>query len=191
MEHWYALYTTPNSEYQVEEVLRQYRIQTYLPETELPISYSSGRARRPFFPCYLFMRVNFEEIGVSQLQWTPGLRQIVTFGEYPLALPAEVISLLQQKLGDVETNGHDPILSFQPGETVRIIDGPFQDMVAIFDGPTTPAKRVQVLLEIFGNISRVQVDAAVLEKTTRPEAGPRLNYSRRTRGRGRRINYQH
>ncbi len=59
-------------------------------------------------------------------------------------------------------------------------------MLAIFDEPTTPARRVQVLLSILG-ASRVQVDVADLEKVDAEVPAPKRR--RRTRGRGRRINY--
>ena len=32
--------------------------------------------------------------------------------------------------------------TFQPGDPVQITDGPFRDMLAIFEGPTTPTQRV-------------------------------------------------
>ncbi|NJN99132.1 MAG: hypothetical protein HC875_36085 [Anaerolineales bacterium] len=82
-----------------------------------------------------------------------------------------------------------PRHSFKPGDTVRIKSGPFEDMLAQFDSPTTPAERVQVLLELLGRFCRVKVNVADLEKAD-PQPEPIIaKRPRRSRGRGRPINY--
>jgi transcriptional antiterminator RfaH len=184
MEQWYTLYTKPNAEYQVAATLQRRGIQIYLPEIETPKA-KNGHTRKPFFPCYLFSRIDLKRVGFSQLQWTPGLRRIIAFGGQPVPLPDEAIHFLRSKLDELEIENGMPI-AFKPGDSVRIIDGPFRDMLAIFAGPTTPSKRVQVLLNILGRASRIHIKAANLEKTTNNEMAPDMR-PRRTRGKGRRI----
>jgi transcriptional antiterminator RfaH len=185
MKQWYTLYTKPKAEYQVATALRERGIQTYLPETEAPKAHQ-GRERRPFFPCYLFVKLDFETAGLSHVQWTPGLRRIVAFGDRPVPLPEEVINLIRRRLDGTNGNGR-PGHDFKPGDTLRITDGPFQGMLAIFDRPTTPAERVQVLLNILGRANRARIPATDLEKI-RPEAkAPAPKWPRGTRGHGRRI----
>lgn len=187
MEQWYTLHTKPNAEYQVVAALQQRDIQTYLPEMEIPKTCPKPRRKKPYFPCYVFSKVDFEAVGISQVQWTPGLRRIVSFDDRPVPLPDEVIDLIRHRLGEIETNGGWPIHTFKSGDIVRITDGTFQDMLAIFDGPTTPSERVQVLLNILGHASRVQIDLHDLERVSDATQAPQPQQSRRTRGRGRRI----
>lgn len=186
MKRWYALYTMPNSEYRVAAALQEQGIDTYLPEIS---SSKDGKefTRTPFFSCYLFMRVNLETVGYAKWQWTPGLRHIVAFGNEPVPLPDEAISLIRHKLDEIEAAGGAPAHPFRPGDTVRITEGPLRDTLAIFDGPTTPSQRVQVLLAFLGSISRVKIDAANLKKAPAGAQVPMLKRPRRTRGRGRRI----
>jgi transcriptional antiterminator RfaH len=186
MKEWYTLQTKPNAEYQVRSALQQREIQTYLPEIETPKTRNECK-KKPFFPCYVFGRIDLEVVGVSCLQWTPGLRRIVTFDDRPVPLPDEVIELIQRRLGEIETAGGWPIYAFKPGDTVRITNGPFRDMQAIFDGLTTPDERVQVLLNILGHASRVHVNVADLEEVPPETKEPKPKRPRRTRGRGRRI----
>jgi transcription antitermination factor NusG len=104
MEQWYTLYTKPNSEYQVANTLERQGIHTYLPELESPkTQHKSGR--KPFFPCYLFTRIDFTKVGLSRLQWTPGLRRVVAFDDQPVPLPDEVINLIRRKLGELNAAG--------------------------------------------------------------------------------------
>lgn len=186
MEHWYTLHTKPNAEYQVVATLQERQIQQiYLPEIISPKA-GKRQERKPFFPCYLFVKADLATVGLSLLQWTPGLRRIVTFDNQAVFLTDDVIALIQYKLGELEA-GSRPTHSFKPGDTVRITTGPLQDMLAIFDGPTTPSKRVQVLLTILGHASRVQVDVTNLEKAPIGAEAPPPQRPRRTRGQGRYI----
>ena len=189
MEHWYTLHTKPNAEYQVIAALQQREIETYLPEIVTPTA-NKGKRNQPFFPCYLFVRIDFELVGFSTMQWTPGLRRIVAFDEQPLPLPDEVIELIREGADRLQAGGGGlPQHNFKPGDTVRIKAGPFQDMLAIFAGPTTPAQRVQVLLEILGHARRVKVAVTDLEKTEPQAATAPPKRPRGTRGGGRRIMY--
>jgi transcriptional antiterminator RfaH len=189
MENWYVLHSKPNAEYQVANALKGRGIQTYLPEIEAPKA-RLGRKRQPFFPCYLFVRVDLEAVGLSQVQWIPGLRRIVACGDQPTSVANEVIELIQRSLGEMEASGGLAGHTFKPGDTVRITDGPMQGMLAVFERPTTPSERVQVLLTFLGHANRVWVPVTDLEKVTPESNGPASECSerrRRTRGRGRRI----
>ena len=187
MEYWYTLHTKPNSEYQVVTALQERQIQQiYLPEIASPKAHK-GRERKPFFPCYLFVKVDLVTVGLSFVQWTPGLRHIVTFDHQPVPLADGVIDLIRRNLGEIEAAGCWPAHTFKPGDTVRITTGPLQDMLAIFDRPITPSKRVQVLLTILGHASRVQVEVANLEKAPTSAEAPLPQRPRRTRGQGRYI----
>ncbi|MCB0174862.1 MAG: hypothetical protein KDJ97_30410 [Anaerolineae bacterium] len=186
MKKWYTLHTKPNAEHQLATALGERGIHTYLPELPCPEA-GADQGLKPFFPCYIFSSIDFETTELSQVLWTPGLRRIVSFDEQPTPVPDEIITLIQKKLSELAAAGGRPAHPFNPGDTVRIIDGPFQDMLAIFDGPCTPAERVQVLLDILGRASRVQVDIAQLEEISAPAPEPSRERHRRTRGKGRRI----
>lgn len=187
MEQWYTLYTKPNAEYQVATNLKQRDIQTFLPEIKAPKS-RKERKKKPFFPCYLFTKIDLEEEGLSAVRWTPGLRRIVTFGERPVPLPDEIIDLIRYKLGEIEAGGEPATHPFKPGDTVRITEGPFKDMLAIFDKSLTANQRVQVLLNILGHASRVEVEVNELEEASADAEALSPKPPRRTRGRGRFIN---
>ena len=189
LEQWYTLYTKPNAEHRVAAALQEHGLQTYLPEIESSKPHQK-RARRPFFPCYLFAKIDVETIGLLQVEWTPGLRYVVAFDNRPAPLADGMIELIQRKLGGIEAAGGQSAHNFKPGETVRITAGPFQDMLAILEGPATPRMRVRVLLNVLGQASRMQVEATDLEKVPSDDGDSAPKRPRRTRGRGRTINYE-
>ena len=184
MEQWYTLHTRLNAEYQVAVTLQKRGLEIYLP-TIRSLQTQPDRVGKPFFPCYLFARIDFETTGLSQIQWTPGLRRLVSFDDRPAPLTDEFIKLIQDKLVELEKKLRYPASCFEPGETVRITAGPFQDMLAIFAGPTIPGRRVQVLLTILGQASQVHLDVTELDKAAPGASAPKPRPPRRTRGRGR------
>lgn len=184
--YWYTLYTKPNSEYRVQTALHERGIDTYLPEIRAT-NKKNKHAREPFFPCYLFMNVNLEAIGYSKWQWVPGLRHIVEFGGQPIPLSENTINALRVKVDNMGDYGSQPLNHFHPGENVRITQGPLRDMIAIFDGPTTPGQRVQVLFTLLGSVKTVNIDPSHLEKFPSSSQVTVSKKPRRTRGRGRYI----
>ena len=187
LEQWYTLFTKPNAEYRVAAALQKQGLETYLPEIET-FKVHRGRGRKPFFPCYLFVKTDFKALGLLQVQRTPGLCYVVAFDNRPVPLADEVIELIQRKLGGIEATRGRPAPNFKPGETVRITAGPFQDMLAILEGPTRPTMRVRVLLNILGQASRMQLEVTNLEKVLPDVGASAPKRLRRTRGRGRYVN---
>jgi transcription elongation factor/antiterminator RfaH len=188
MENWYTLYTKPNVENRVAAFLDEHEIETYVPKIWDPRK-STKEKLVPFFPCYLFMRIDLDRTASSQWQWTPGLRHIVAFDGDPVPVSDQVIDLIRRKLDELNRDSGRPQQKFKPGEVVRITHGPFAELLALFDGPTTPAERVTVLLDFLGRFSRVRLNITDLEKVSeRTEIAPPKR-PRRTRGRGRWINY--
>ena len=187
MKAWYVLYTKPHAEHQVFTALTRKDVKVYLPEITVVTS-RQVKKKVPFFPNYLFAQMDLDVFPVSALQWIPGLRYTVTFDGRPATVPPKMISLIRYKLDEMNRHGGLPPVPFNPGDTVRVTEGPFEGMVGIFE-EVMPANRVRILLTILGNINRAQVDATTLEKASPPELPPQpQKRPRRTRGRGRRIN---
>jgi transcriptional antiterminator RfaH len=186
MEHWYTFYTKPNAEYKVATLLQTQGIDTYLPEMETSRA-GQGRMLKPFFPCYLFAKVDFGTVGLPRVQLTPGLRRIVAFDNRPTPMPDEAIDLIRRKLDGISASGDGLAPVYRPGDHVRITAGPLQGLRAIFEGPSTPDERVRVLLTFLGGARRTWVPVTDLEKDTPNIEASGTKRPRRTRGRGRRI----
>lgn len=164
MEYWYALYTKSRKEAQVNEALKSRGVETYLPLYEPRGGRQRRKGSRPLFSCYLFAKVDFSSKSVSSIEWTPGLRRIVSFGGKPAIIQDEIVSGIKERLGHSEDAWWDS--DFEPGERVRVKSGPLKDFEAIFDERLSSSERVRVFIEMLGRLRACQIGADCLEKAT-------------------------
>ncbi len=162
-DYWLALYTQPHKERFVRDHLLGEGLELYLPEVRNKVQRSDRPSRRPFFPHYLFLRYPGAE-RLAAVRWTPGLRSIVNFGERPALIPDRVIQHIITRLKTFQWPEEEP---FKPGQVVRIIDGPFEGMDAIFDRHLSSKGRVRVFFEL---VSRMQVSVEMDLKDLLPPA---------------------
>ncbi|MEJ2210922.1 MAG: transcription termination/antitermination NusG family protein [Anaerolineae bacterium] len=155
MKRWYALYTKPHKEHQVNNLLQGQGIETYLPTVRRKIRRRDRPDRVVYFPCYLFARVDFEATPRSSVAWMPGIRRIVSFGEQPAVVDEKLVRLIRRRLGDIEEVGYGRL---KQGDQVRITAGPLRDMEAVFDRPLSAADRVRVLLDVMGRMTPADID---------------------------------
>lgn len=160
MESWYALFTKPRREQQVGEILSEKGIETYVPTVQ--VRQRRRMVEKPFFPRYMFVRLDFGEVGLSQVQWTPGLSRIVSFGGGPTPVPEAIIDRLREQLEHLSSEG--TFSPFKPGDRVRVKSGPLQDFEAVFDTHLSTRDRVRILVEFLKNVRRVEIDVDDIER---------------------------
>jgi transcriptional antiterminator RfaH len=143
--HWFALYTKPHKEYLVRDLLSAQRVEVYLPEIAVKTRRRDRRAKRPFFPHYLFARLGPQDGMMAKLRWTPGLRCIVSMGGLPVPVPDGVVQEIHRRLTKMEQV--EPEDRFRQGEVVRVLRGPFEGLDAVFDRRLSAQGRVRVFLQ--------------------------------------------
>jgi transcriptional antiterminator RfaH len=155
MMHWYALYTKPKKERQVETTLRGQGIEVYLPTVQRKVRRRDRPDRMVYFPCYLFARMDLSVVPRSSIDWMPGVRRIVGSGNQPAVVPDEIVEMIRERLDVIEEVGYGGL---KQGDRVRIISGPLRDLEAVFDKPMSPANRVRILLDVVGRMTPVEID---------------------------------
>ena len=161
---WYVVHTKPHKEGELNAYLQSVGIKTYYPTIHVHPVNPRSRSIRPYFPRYLFVHVRLTEVGLSVFKWAPGVTRLVEFGGYPAKVPEGVIHQLQKHLKAVEAAGGYNLDGLEPGDPVRIIDGPLAGYEAIFNLRPSGNERVQVLLEMLGRQVHAQIDADAIEK---------------------------
>lgn len=162
---WYALSVKPHKERSVHQLLRSRDVEVYFPTIRVKPKNPRAAKIRPYFPGYMFVNVNLGEVGVNAFEWTPGTRGLVSYGGEPAAVPPHLISELQQRLTEIESQGGLVLDGLKKGDRVRIISGPFEGYEAIFDLRLPGKERVQVLLAFLSTHPiPVKLDPEDLEK---------------------------
>jgi transcriptional antiterminator RfaH len=173
MEYWYALQAKPHKEVQVAHQLRQQRIEVCLPLVRAQRVNPRAAALRPYFPTYLFARLDLKAGRAHTVQWLPGLRRLVEFGGQPAVVPDEFIAEIERRLSEMRTVEASLVAGFKPGDRVRIVRGPLAGCEAIFDTRLGGADRVRVLLQWIARQQgrpsdsrpiRVELEAGSLQK---------------------------
>jgi transcriptional antiterminator RfaH len=164
---WYAVQTQPNREFLAKEALQTLAgVEVYLPTLHIKPVNPRSRKRRPFFPGYLFVQVDLQEIGMSAIQWLPGVVRVVGAGDLPVPIPGNVLTEIRQHVQLVQAEDPNGLGRFRRGERVRINSGPLQGYEGMFDMRLNGRVRVQVLIECLGHVTAAELDVQTLTKVT-------------------------
>ena len=110
------------------------------------------KVRRPFFPGYLFIRLDLTRDRWRCVNGTFGVVRIVMQSDRPAPAPRGVIEALMAACDGEGLLRRKTILAL--GQKVRVIDGPLMELVGELD-QLTDTDRVRVLLDIMGGRTRV------------------------------------
>ncbi|MCC7208725.1 MAG: hypothetical protein IT323_15565 [Anaerolineae bacterium] len=184
---WYTLRTKPHKERQVHGQLEANDVETYFPTiTVTPVNPRASRIR-PYFPNYMFVRVDLEAVRFSVLQWLPGAVGLVEFGGVPAHIPDNFIHELRRRIAALEAMGGLTFGELKKGDVVKITKGPFAGYEAIFDMRLSGTERVRLLLDVLGRLVNTTVSVGDIEKKRTgpeaPESGSRAGPTLRMPGR--------
>lgn len=163
---WYCARTKPKNEHIAAATLRKnLRLEVFNPRLRFEsVTYHGVRhVTEALFPGYIFVRCVIEE-WMDQIRYTNGISSIVHFGWRIPTVPESVIRDLQVCFGAEERLVVDnlPVA----GDEVTLAAGAFSGMKAVVLRTWPSKRRVQVLLEILGRPTAIEMDhkAITLEK---------------------------
>ena len=164
-ENWYAIYTMPRAEKKVYERLQENGITSYLPLITTIRIWSDRRKKvtSPLISSYVFVKM--EESKLSSLYQIQGVTGILKHLKKPAIIRENEIDNLKILLSDSDNFSildiDNPI--FEKGETVRVIKGPFQGLIAQFY-ENKGKHRVVVSIDSITTGFEVNVPSSFLEK---------------------------
>ena len=145
-KQWYALRIKSRKERTVFERLESKDIEVYFPVMRVKPKNPRAAKTKPYFPGYMFINVDLEQVGANTLNWMPGTLGLVSFDDNPASVPENLILELKERLAEIEAQGGLELDGLKKGDRVRIIEGPFAGYEAIFDMRLPGKDRIQVLL---------------------------------------------
>jgi len=147
MLQWYVIHSKPQKEYLVYEQLSIRKIEAYCPQIRVKTVNPRARKIRPYFPGYLFVRANLNQIGSSTLQWIPGVVSLVNYGGEPVTVQDNLVQAIRKRVDQINNTWDEPINDLKAGEILEVTGQPFAGYRAIFDAHLPGHERVRVLLQ--------------------------------------------
>ncbi|MCX4026307.1 transcription termination/antitermination protein NusG [Endozoicomonas sp. SM1973] len=174
-KRWYVVHAYSGYEKQVMRSIKE-RIELHdmqdlfgevLVPTEEVVEIKSGQKRkseRKFFPGYVLVQMEMNDDSWHLIKDTP---RVMGFIGGTADRPAPITEREAQAILKRVEDGSDkpkPKTLFEPGEVVRVIDGPFADFNGVVEEVNYEKNRLQVAVLIFGRSTPVELEFVQVEK---------------------------
>jgi len=171
---WYIVQAYSNFEHRVKESLEReaaekgldHLFEEILVPTEDVVEIRKGRkveSKRKFFPGYVLVKVDLTDAAYHLVKNTPKVTGFLGSTSKPLPVSdAEVARIVGQIQEGVDSPR--PMISFDIGETIKVVDGPFQSFNGTVESVDDENARLKVLINIFGQGTPVELDYTQVEK---------------------------
>jgi transcriptional antiterminator NusG len=116
---------------------------------------------RRIFPGYLLVQMILDDESWYTVRDTPGVIGFVGMGDKPTPLRQSEVSGIMERM---EAEAPKIKVSFETGEKVRIIDGPFDGFIGVVDNIDMERATVHVMVSFFGRETPVELDFLQVEK---------------------------
>ena len=180
-KRWYIIHTYSGFERKAAESLRsrvaalglEDEICDVLIPTEEVIEIKGGKrviSQKMFYPGYVLVEMATSESGgPSDEAWhlvkdTPRVTGFVGMGSSPTPLSDEEVKQIVYRVQTAAADRPKPKLTFENGETVQIIDGPFTSFTGVVDEVNDDRSTLKVMVTIFGRSTPVELDFLQVEK---------------------------
>lgn len=166
---WYALRCKPRKEDVVWQQLQSKGFESFYPRLKVTPVNPRAKKLKPYFPGYMFVQINLEQVGNTVFQWMPHTLGLVSFGGEPAAVPENLIHAIRLRVEEINQSGGELFDGLKSGEVIRINNGPFAGYEAIFDACLPGSVRVRVLLQLLGSQRQVPLvlNAGQIERKKR------------------------
>ena len=175
-KHWYVVHAFSGHEAKVTRALQE-RIERagmqdlfdeILVPTEEVVEMRGGqerRSERKFFPGYVLVHMELTDETWHLVKDVP---QVMGFiggtADHPAPITdREAEAILQRVQEGVDKP--QPKVLFEPGEVVRVIDGPFNDFTGVVEEVDYEKSRLKVSVSIFGRSTPVELEFIQVEKS--------------------------
>ena len=186
-KQWYIVHTYSGFEKKVSESLEQraraYGLEEQIGRIEIPteipteevVEMKGGKKVQTatrFFPGYILVEIETEEgpdgRKIPDTTWhlvknTPKVTGFVGSGSRPVPLSQEEADQIFNQVKE-SIEKPKPKYTFERGESVRIIDGPFSSFQGVVEEVNLDRNTLKVMVTIFGRSTPVELDFLQVEK---------------------------
>ena len=172
---WYVIHAYSNYEHKVQtsliERIKRFDLEAKFGEilvpTEEVVEMRDGqkrRSERKFFPGYVLVQMEMDDDTWHLVKEVP---KVLGFIGGTTDRPAPITEKEADAILSRVQEGVDkprPKVLFEPGEVVRVNDGPFNDFTGIVEHVNYDKSKVRVAVQILGRSTPVELDFVQVEK---------------------------
>jgi transcriptional antiterminator NusG len=177
---WYVVHSYAGYENRVkanlENRISSLAMEDYIFQVEVPMEevteIKNGQrkqVRRVRIPGYVLVRMDLTDESWGAVRHTPGVTGFVGHTHQPVPLSLdEVFSMLaatlQPKEAKVAKSAETTLVDFEVGESVTVMEGPFETLPATISEINPDAQKLKVLVSIFGRETPVELSFGQVAK---------------------------
>jgi len=171
---WYIVQAYSNFEKRVKESLERdaaekgldHLFEEILVPTETVVEVRKGRkmeSERKFFPGYVLVKVDLTDEAYHLVKNTPKVTGFLGSATKPMPVSEKEVARI---VGQIQegVDSPRPMISFDIGEVIKVVDGPFQSFNGTVESVDEENARLKVLINIFGQGTPVELNYTQVEK---------------------------
>jgi len=175
-KRWYVVHAYSGFEKKVAAALKERvelnKMEDYFGEilvpTEEVVEMRAGQKRkseRKFFPGYVLVQMELNDNTWHLVKETPRVMGFIGGkADQPAPITEKEAQAILQRVDD-SIEKPKPKTMFEPGEMVRVTDGPFNDFNGVVEEVNYDKSRLRVAVLIFGRSTPVELEFGQVEKT--------------------------
>lgn len=173
---WYVVHAYSGYENKVKVAIQEYADRAGLSDnfgrilvpSEEVVEIRDGKKRtseRKFFPGYVLVEMDMNEAAWHLVKSVPQVMGFIgASGDRPVPISQKEVDRILQRVEE-NVDKPRPKIIYEPGEMVRVTDGPFTDFEAVVEGVDYDKNRLQVSVLIFGRSTPVELEFAQVVKS--------------------------
>lgn len=171
---WFVVHTYSGFEKFVAESIRQRALELHIQDqigkiiipTEGIVEIKGGKkvvSTKRSYPGYILIEMEMNDENWHIIRETPKVTGFVGSGKRPTPLNKDEVNQIVEHM-ETTSEKPKPKHSFEKGEAVRIIDGPFFNFNGIVEEVNQERNTLKVLVTIFGRSTPVELEFLQVEK---------------------------
>ena len=172
--NWYIVQTHSGYEHKakiaLEERIKNFKKEQFFGEILVPeenvVELVKGQKRttkRRFFPGYILVKMALTEETWHVVKETPKITGFVGDKVKPIPIAEHEVQKMTNRIAEGQMKPKHRV-SFQEGENVRVVDGPFANFNGVVEDVNQDKGKLKVLVSIFGRPTPVELDFIQVEK---------------------------
>ena len=150
---WYVLACTPHKERLIYHLLQDRGFEVSYPYLILHTKNLNTLRIEPYFPGYIFVKVDLSQVALSTFQWMPMTSGLIDIAGKPATVPESIIRAIHRSLKRINSRVLGMPDDLEPAESIVGLDGSTPGNGFICDPQSPGSERSQTLIQLLQELT--------------------------------------